>query len=140
MTRSDAADDDLRILIQKLSRRIRAERAGDGITDAQLSVLVTLHKEGPRTPGQLAEHDRVTPPSMNRTVNALEAEGRVTRTPSEDDGRKVVVTLTDAGRDIVVETRRLRDAWFSRRLAELSPDERRTLEAVTPILRHLADS
>ncbi|MET0304541.1 MAG: MarR family transcriptional regulator [Microbacteriaceae bacterium] len=140
MTRSDAGSDELRILIQKLSRRIRANRAGDGITDGQLSVLVHLDKNGARSPGQIADHEHVTPPSMNRTINALEDAGLVTRTPSTDDGRKVLIDLTDTGREIISETRRLRTAWFTQLLAELSPAERRALEEVTPILRRLADS
>jgi DNA-binding MarR family transcriptional regulator len=132
-------DEELRILIQRLSRRIRAERA-DHVPDAQLSVLVHLHQHGPSTPSRLAELDRVTPPSMNRTVNQLEEQGRVARTPDPDDGRRVVVHLTDAGRAFVDETRRLRRAWFTRQLDALAPQERRLLEEVTPILRRLADS
>jgi DNA-binding MarR family transcriptional regulator len=132
--------DELRILVQRLARRIRANRAGSGVTDAQLSVLFHLEKQGDSAPGRLAEHDGVTPPSMNRTLNGLEEAGWVTRSPDPDDARKVVVSLTPAGTELIAETRRLRSAWFTRRLAELSTDERRLLEGVTPVLRRLADS
>ncbi|MCB1281379.1 MAG: LysR family transcriptional regulator, partial [Salinibacterium sp.] len=49
------------------------------------------------------------------------------------------VRLTDAGRAVIEQTRRLRDAWFSRRLAELSPTERASLDAIVPLLRRLAE-
>lgn len=133
-------DDELRILFQKVARRIRANRADAHVSDSQLGVLFDLAKDGATTPSRLADHERVSPPSMNRTINGLESAGLVTRSPSPDDARSVLVELTDAGHALIDETRRLRTAWFSQQLADLSPDERRTLEAVTPILRRLADA
>ena len=133
-------DDDLRLAILRLSRRMRAERAGEDVTDGQLSVLFVLWKEGPQTLGSLAEHERVTPPSMNRTVNALAESSLVTRDASPDDGRKVLIQATEAGLEIARETKRRRVAWFARQLATLSPDQRAIIDAATPILRELADS
>lgn len=133
-------DDELRLLIQKVSRRIRVNRADEGITDGQLGVLFHLERDGVRTPSELAADEHVTPPSMNRTLNAMEAAGWIRRAPSGDDGRKVLITLTDAGLEVIAETRRLRTVWFSQRLAELSDDERAALDAVMPTLRKLAQS
>jgi DNA-binding MarR family transcriptional regulator len=131
-----SAEDELRIAIQRLSRSIRRNR-GDEVSDSQLSVLVDLDHEGPLSPSELATLEHVTPPSMNRTVNGLETAGLVTRSRSSDDARKVIVELTPAGVELLAETRRLRTAWFSRRLEALTPQERETLLAVTPILRRL---
>jgi len=50
-----------------------------------------------------------------------------------------VIDISDAGRRLVKETRRRRDAWFSSRLAALSPEDRAALDAAAPILRRLAD-
>jgi DNA-binding MarR family transcriptional regulator len=129
----------LRLTVLRLARRVRAERADDAMSDGRLSVLALLANEGAQTLGSLAEHERVTPPSMNRTINALVESGLVTRVADASDGRKVVIDLSDAGRTLVKETRRKRDAWFSARLAKLSPEERATLDAAAPILRRLAD-
>ena len=131
---------ELRLIIQRLSRRVRFERTEDEITDGQRSVLFHLFGDGPQTLGELAGRDRVTPPSMNRTVNALVALEFVTREASATDGRKVTIDLTPVGRALVQETRRKRDAWFSARIARLTPEQRATLEAAAPILRELADS
>jgi DNA-binding MarR family transcriptional regulator len=132
-------DGELRVLIQKVARRIRNNRADDALSDSQLGVLFRL-EEGDRSPSELAAHERVTPPSMNRTLNGLEGAGLVARHPADDDARRVRVTLTAEGRAQIAETRALRTAWFTRQLAGLTADERRSLEAVIPILRRLSDS
>ena|SRR5690606_37900270 len=129
---------ELRFAIQRLSRRIRAMQASD-VTESQRTVLFTLHHEGPQTLGSLSTHERVTPPSMNRTVNALVAAGLVTRITAEDDARKVKVDLSEDGRAFIRETRRRRDAWFTPQLASLTPEQRRLLTEVTPILKELAN-
>ena len=129
----------LRQTMLRLARRVRAERADSAMSDGKLSVLFVLMNEGAQTLGSLAESERVTPPSMNRTINALVEQGFVTRESDATDGRKVVIDISDAGRRLVKETRRRRDAWFSSRLAALSPEERDLLEAAAPVLRRLAD-
>ncbi len=133
-------EEELRVLIQKVARRIRAERAGEGISDSQLGVLWRLASEGRCTPGGLATGEKVSAPSMNRTLNALEASGLVRREPSNDDARMVWVTITPAGDHVIAETRRLRQQWFHAQLEALSPEQRRALEEVRPILRRLADA
>ena len=130
-------DDELRIVIQQVSRAIRTNR-GDDVSDSQLSVLFHLEQAGPLSPSALATREHITPPSMNRTVNGLEEAGLVTRSKSSDDARRVDVELTPAGTALLLETRRLRTAWFSRKLATLEPEERETLLAAIPLLRKLA--
>ena len=131
-------DDELRMLLQRVARRIRNNRADGTMSDAKLGVLFRV-EQSPASPGTLAERERITPPSMNRTLNALEKAGLVTRSPDPDDARKVVVSITPAGRDLITETRRLRTAWFSRRLAELTPDERAAFERLVPVLRRWSE-
>jgi DNA-binding MarR family transcriptional regulator len=121
-------------------RRLRAEKSDEDISDAQYSVLALLDREGPQSPRALAAYERVQPPSMTRTVAALADRGLVTRTEHPDDGRQVVVAVTAAGASTVRETRRRRDAWLARRLAELTPAERETLAAASDLLRRIATS
>ncbi|MES1169718.1 MAG: MarR family transcriptional regulator, partial [Leifsonia sp.] len=63
-------DDELRMLLQRVARRIRNNRADGTMSDAKLGVLFRL-ESSPAAPGALAERERVTPPSMNRTLNTL---------------------------------------------------------------------
>ncbi|MCU1570381.1 MAG: transcriptional regulator, MarR family [Naasia sp.] len=136
----DTPENELRLLLQKVARRIRSERGDEHVTDSQMGVLWRLDLLGSCTPGELATSERVTPPSMNRTVNALEEAGYVARTPSPDDARKVLIALTDRGRAVTAETRRLRARWFSAEFGRLSSEERERLLSVTDILRKLAES
>ncbi|RFA11913.1 MarR family transcriptional regulator [Subtercola boreus] len=141
---SVTAADDLAALLRpallRVSRRLRAEKADNELSDSQSAILGYLWKNGPSTPGALAAFERVTPPSMNRTINAVVDAGYAERTPSAHDGRKVMVSLTEQGGALVRETRRRRDAWLNLRLAELSPDDRSTLARAATVLRELADS
>jgi len=130
----------LRISVARLSRRLRAEKEDDELSDSQTSTLAFLVREGSGTIGRLSEHERVTPPSMNRTVNHLEEADYVERTADAEDGRKVVVVPTDAGRALIAETRRRRDAWLHLRLRELSPEQRAVLAEAAAIMREVADS
>lgn len=134
-----AAASDVRMATFRLARRLRAERAVDSMSDGQFAVLAALKVYGPHTLGELAERERVTAPSMNRTVNCLQESGFITRTPMDDDRRKVLVDLTPAGRDVVEETVRRRDAWLEAALGELTDAERAALAEASAILRKLAD-
>src|SRR6478609_1975111 len=130
----------LRIAVARLSRRLRAEKADDELSDSQTAALGYVVREGSATIGRLSEFERVKPPSMNRTVNRLEEAGYVERTSDAGDGRKVVVVPTDRGTELVAETRRRRDAWLHQRLDTLTPEERATLAEAARIMRQLADS
>lgn len=130
---------DLRMATFRLSRRLRAQRAVDTMSDGQFAVLAVLKVNGPHTLGELAERERVTAPSMNRTVNCLEEEGWLTRTTDDQDRRKVNIALTDAGLAIVEETTRRRDAWLEDNLASLTPRERSILRDAAAIMRAVAD-
>jgi DNA-binding MarR family transcriptional regulator len=144
-TRSDAGlATELRISVSRLARRLRAERIARGLatelSDTQLGALAALERHDAMTPGELAEHEKVQPPSMTRVIAALEARELVTRAPHPTDGRQVRLTVTDQGRDLVQQSRRLREAWLAQRLRELSPEERTILRAAAPILQRLSQS
>lgn len=100
----------------------------------QLQAMGCLFRGGAIPIGELAAMEKVKPPSMTRTVNALEELGLVVRETSETDRRHCVVRLTDAGRDVVVADRRRRDAWLAQRVAELTPEERDILRRAIPVL------
>jgi DNA-binding MarR family transcriptional regulator len=128
---------DLRLSVMRLARRLRQERADVSLSLTQLATLATLDRKGPLTPRELAEQERVQPPSMTRVLAALEQRGLVARTPHESDGRQHLVAITPAARDMLREDRRRRDAWMSRRLQDLTPEEREILRRAAPVLERL---
>jgi DNA-binding MarR family transcriptional regulator len=143
-TRSDAGlASALRISVSRLARRLRAERTVHGLpelSDTQLGALATLERHGAMTPGELADHEKVQPPSMTRVIAVLEQRNLVMRSAHATDKRQVMLSVTDAGRDLVHQSRRLRDAWLAKRLRELTPQERAKLRAAAPILEKLSQS
>jgi DNA-binding MarR family transcriptional regulator len=135
----------MRISISRLARRLRVERLGLGgtetvLSDIQLAALAALARHDSMTPGELAEHEKVQPPSMTRVIAVLEERGLVKREPHATDRRQVVLTVTDEGRDVVQRVRRRREAWLAQRLQELTDSERATLLAAAPILEKLSQS
>ena len=144
-TRSHAAlASELRISISRLARRLRAERISRGVatelSDTQLAALAALERHGAMTPGELAEHEKVQPPSMTRVIAVLEERGLVRRAAHPTDRRQVILTVTQQGRDLVQLVRRRREAWLAQRMQELTPEERATLLAAAPILEKLSQS
>ena len=92
------------------------------------------------TPGELAENEKVQPPSMTRVIAVLEDSGLVIRAPHPSDRRQVVLTATEQGSEVVRQSRRLREAWLAQRLRELTPQERALLRQAAPILEKLSQS
>jgi DNA-binding MarR family transcriptional regulator len=132
---------ELRMSVMRLRRRLANERHPDNdLSLNAMAVLAGLHRFGEMTVGELAQRERVQPPSMTRTVTCLETDGYVERRRHETDGRQVVVVLTDLGRQTLLADRRRRDEWLARRLRELSPAERAVLRDAAPILERLANA
>lgn len=133
------AASDFRMATFRLARRLRSQRAVDTMSDGQFAVLAALKVHGPHTLGELAERERVSAPSMNRTVNCLEELGYLSRTPDENDRRKVVIELTDGGREVVVETVRRRDSWLEHAFEDLTAAQRATLAKAAAIMQEVAE-
>ena len=128
----------LRDGIVRLNRRLRQVRPLGDVTQSQLSALTSLELAGALTPRELAEAERVQPPTLTKIVAKLEQLGLVQRTPHPTDGRQVVLSATDAGREVFTEHRRARDEWLTNRLAGLTAEEQATLNAAADILTRLA--
>jgi DNA-binding MarR family transcriptional regulator len=129
---------DLRLAVMRFSRRLRNQRVDTSVTLTHLAALSTLQRHGPMSPGELAAHERVQPPSMTRVVVALEGFGLVTRTPHPTDGRQVVIDLTPAAEALLGDEARAREAWLTGRLQELSAEEREVLREAAVIMDKLA--
>lgn len=129
---------DLRMATFRLARRLRSERVDDSMSDGQFAVLAALKVHGPHTLGELAERERVSPPSMNRIVNSLEEAGYLSRTPDDDDRRKVNIDLLPSGREVVEATVRRRDSWLEHILETLDPDDRELLGRAAELMREVA--
>jgi DNA-binding MarR family transcriptional regulator len=129
----------LRPALLRLTRIVRNQRVDMSVTLTQLSAMATLRKHGPMSAGELATCERVQPPSMTKVLANLEERGLVRRDVHPTDRRQAVLAITPAGEALLDSERRSRDAWLTRRLATLTPDERALVQRVLPILDKLAE-
>lgn len=130
----------VRDAITRLNRRVRQTRPVGDLTATQLNALTSLELAGALTPRELADVERVQPPTMTKIIAKLEERGLVQRSPHPTDGRQVILAATEAGRAVLAQFERARDEWLASRLAELRPEERDTLRRAAEILRKLASA
>jgi DNA-binding MarR family transcriptional regulator len=131
----------LRVSIGLLLRRLRQVRPDDEITVPESSALARLDRTGPATPGALAKVEQISPQSMGATIAALEARGLVERHADPADGRRVVLSVTGAGLELLRNKRGARTEQMAQALsAGFTAAELRQLAAVAPLLERLAQS
>jgi DNA-binding MarR family transcriptional regulator len=128
----------LRDVINRINRRLRQTRPVGDLTVAQFSALTSLELGGALTPSELAEVERVQPPTMTKIVAKLEERGLVRRTPHPTDGRQVILSTTAQGQGVLAQFERAREEWLARRLAELTTEDRDTLRRAVEILQRVA--
>jgi DNA-binding MarR family transcriptional regulator len=140
MPEEERAGGDLRVALGRIVRRLRQSHQPGELTLSEVSVLSRLDRDGPATPGALAVGERVRPQAMGTTLAALEQRGMVARMPDPDDGRRVSMSVTEAGRRVLHDRRSVSTRRIAAALAEgFSPEERRRLIEVIPLLERLAD-
>ncbi|MDT5041653.1 MAG: hypothetical protein QOE51_2638 [Actinoplanes sp.] len=128
----------LREAIHRLNRRVRQARPVGDLTFSQLSALTSLQLAGALTPRELADMERVQPPTMTKIVGKLEDRGLVARTPHPTDGRQVILAATELGRAVFAQFEQARNEWLAAQLAELTPEQRDTLASAAAILQQVA--
>ena len=126
----------LRLSATRLARRLRQESAS-GLSPSQFSALAVIHNRGPLTLGELAELERVAPPTISKVVAKLEADGLVERAVDPTDKRVSLVRVTKAGGQLHDETKRRRTTWLTGRIRELSADEQARLAEALDVLDRL---
>lgn len=136
--------DDLAVALYEgiavIARRFRQLQAPGELSLPERAALARLGRSGPATSAELARAEQITPQAMGNTLNSLENRGLIERSADPNDGRRIIMSLTDAARDVV---RHRRDAK-ARQLADalsagFTPAELDTLRAAAPLLERLAD-
>jgi DNA-binding MarR family transcriptional regulator len=130
----------LRESVGLLLRRMRQHVPGE-LTLPENAAVARLSRSGPTTSSALAKLEQISPQSMGATLAGLEARGLVARHPDPEDGRRVVLSLTDAGQRILQDKRNARTRQLAEALsARFTPDEVRLLAEAAPLLGRLAQS
>ena len=87
-------------LVGEIRPRLNAVFADHDLESWEFDVLATLVRAGAPhrlTPGQLLDAMMITSGAMTNRIDRLEQRGFVQRSKNPDDGRQVLVALTDAG-------------------------------------------
>ena len=126
--------------VRLLVQRLRQTQAVEGdVTSAEISALARLDRTGSTTASELARLERISPQSMGATVGALEERGVVERVPDPMDGRRVILSLAAAGRDLLRRRRSARSEMLSEALAAgFTRTELKQLQAAAPLIERLA--
>lgn len=131
---------DIRGLAGKLKRRLREQSNVGDLTPSQTAVLLRLEKDGPATTSELARAEAMRPQSMGTVIAALESAGLVHGAPDLADGRKTMLSLTDACKQWISEGRAARQDWLSRTIqSRLSLQEQQQLSAALTLLQRIVE-
>lgn len=131
----------LRLSVGLLLRRLRQVPTGDDLTLPESAALARLDRGGPATAAALARLEQISPQSMGATLAGLEARGLVRRAPDPEDGRRVILSITDAGLQLLRDRRNAKTEQLERALASgFTPAELGQLMAAAPLLERLAQN
>jgi DNA-binding MarR family transcriptional regulator len=129
----------LHVSMGLLLRRLRQVREAGGLSVPETSALARLDRNGPATSSELARVEQISPQSMGATLSALETRGLVTRDPDTRDGRRVVLSVTEAGRQLLRDKRDARTELLAKALADrFTRQELDQLMTAAPLLERLA--
>jgi DNA-binding MarR family transcriptional regulator len=137
--RPAALANELRPVLLRLARELRREVHSLGVTGGQVTLLVQIKMSPGITASELAERERVSAPGMSGHIARLESAGLIERTRAADR-RRIGLTLTEAGEQVLADVKRRRTAWLAARLENLTADERESIEAALPALEKLLEA
>jgi DNA-binding MarR family transcriptional regulator len=129
------------VSVSLLRRRLRQTPVAEELTLPETSALSRLDRAGPATASALARVEQISPQSMGATLGGLEARGLVARRPDPEDGRRVVLSVTEAGRQVLRNKRTARIEQITQALSSgFTPAELDALMTAAPLIERLAQS
>jgi DNA-binding MarR family transcriptional regulator len=128
----------LTVDLERIMGLYRSLTEPGGLSLTAAATLAAIERLGPQRLTALAAREGVTQPAMTQLISRLEDAGQVRRESDPDDGRVVLVAITDAGRSTLAHRRDTRADRLVSILAQLSPDHLAALDAARPALDALA--
>jgi DNA-binding MarR family transcriptional regulator len=131
----------LRLSTGLLLRRLRQAPAGEELTLPESAALARLDRGGRATAAELARLEQISPQSMGATLGGLEARGLVARAPDPEDGRRMILSITESGLELLRDRRNKKTEQLERALSgAFTAKELEQLAAAAPLLERLANS
>ena len=131
---------EIRTVLGKLKRRLRAHGGRNDLTPSQISVLLLLEKDGSATVSSLARAEVMRPQSMSAVVTSLQEVGLVSGAPDPGDGRQTLMSLTPKCLKWLKEGRAARQDWLTATISQkLSAREQERLQPALELLARLVE-
>jgi DNA-binding MarR family transcriptional regulator len=131
---------ELRTVLGQLKRKLRQYGGQHDLTSSQIAVILRLEKDGPATVSSLARAEGMRPQSMSAVIDPLEEMGLVTGAADPNDGRKTLLSLTEACRKSIEDGRAARQDWLARAIEQkLSPQEQKQISVAMHLLARLTE-
>jgi len=129
---------ELRTVVARLIKKLRKEAVtGQQLSLTERSTLALLLQQDGLLPSELAAMEKITNQSMSQILSHLLELGLIIRTNSETDKRKVIISLTEAGQQIILQARNERDEWLAEAIKETCTDEEQEIlkKAIIPLTK-----
>ncbi len=137
-TDEKAAAAALRVTVARIYRALRLSTTS-GITPSQVSVLFRVEQSEPVRMGVLAHLERITPATLSKVIDSLEALELVDRDPDPLDGRVTLISVSDKGRRLIETQRAASTLALEVALAKMEGTQRERLLESLPALEDLAE-
>src|ERR1700755_199120 len=128
----------LLLCVGLLRRRLRQTPVVGALTFPETAALGRLDRGGPAAAADLARQEQISPQSMGATLGELEARGLVKRQPDPTDGRRILLSISAAGRRELNRRRNARVEQLAQGLADFTESELEQLAAAAPLIERLA--
>ncbi len=129
----------LRPVLMRLYRYLRNEAHELGVTSTQASLLAAIQRSPGIGLGELADQEHMSAPTLVCHIDKLEAAGFVERSRNNpNDRRRVVLSITEIGGQVLQTLRERRTAWLATRLETLAPDALAAIAVAIEPLQQLA--
>jgi len=129
---------ELRGLLARLIKKLRKESVtGQHLSLTERSTLSTLYQQTQMLPSELASSEKITNQSMSQILNHLLELGYITRTASDTDKRKVLISLTESGKKTLLQVRAERNEWLAKAISDSCDEEEINLlkKVIGPLAR-----
>lgn len=115
---------ELRTLFTRLIKKLRKESVtGQHLSLTERSTMSMLYQQKQMLPSGLAASEKITNQSMSQILNHLFELGYITRTASDTDKRKVLISLTKTGEETLLRVRAERDEWLAKAISDSCNEE-----------------
>ena len=109
----------LRKIIQAIDLNSRQLVKRVGLTGPQLVILREIASFGEVTAGEIAQAVSLSQATVTGIMDRMEKRGLIARKRSEQDKRKIMIRITEAGKDIVESAPPLMQEAFAQRFESL---------------------